>query len=271
MLIFVSLLSLAVSPLLLIKNTLLQFFGALIILIFGLYLSSKYLDQFNFSEYGLIPKRETLIDSLVGSGIGFVTVLLMLFLGEALGLFTISDSTSTFKIEPSLLFAIKMLLVAALEETFYRGYLFTNIYSGLKSQASSDSRPLWVAIMLSSMLFGLAHFNTDNAGILSMLFLAINGIVWCIPFVLTRNLGLLIGLHFTWNFTQTQLGFTMSGNKATHSFYTIQNNGSSLLTGGEYGPEAGIIGVVGFAMMLLLSLIYLRSVRKISLRTNQNQ
>ena len=97
---------------------------------------------------------------------------------------------------------------------------------------------------------------------LSIILLTINGMVWGIPFIMTKNLGLSIGQHMAWNFTQTQLGFTMSGNKALSSFYSIENNGSDLLTGGEYGPEAGILGLTGFFMMLLLPLIYLRLFKK---------
>lgn len=150
-----------------------------------------------------------------------------------------------------------MFLVGILEETFYRGYLLVNFYDGFKSKTISKKQSLFIAVILSSFLFGLAHFNNDNASIISMLFLTINGIVWCIPFIITQNLGLSIGLHTAWNFMQTLLGFTMSGNKAQHSFFTIENVGSDWLTGGEYGPEAGVLGLIGFAVMWSVSWLYL--------------
>ncbi|GAA4273982.1 hypothetical protein GCM10022258_32760 [Aquimarina gracilis] len=91
-----------------------------------------------------------------------------------------------------------------------------------------------------------------------MTLLTINGIVWCIPFVITKNLGLSTGLHAAWNFSQTLFGFTMSGNKSINSLLSIENIGSDLFTGGDYGPESGLLGLIGFVIMLLISLTYLK-------------
>ncbi|WP_034237546.1 CPBP family intramembrane glutamic endopeptidase [Aquimarina atlantica] len=248
-------------PLIMINNSYLQFFGAVLILIFGLYLNSKYLDKRDFSGYGLVFKKETFTHLCIGILIGFISVLFMFFIGKATGILLVSDAKSIPHIELLLLFALKMLLVGILEETFFRGYLFTTIYDGLLS-GTTKNQAFWISFVVSSALFGLAHISTSNASILSTIFLSINGMVWCIPFVITKNLGLSIGLHTAWNFTQTQIGFTMSGNKAIHSFYRIEDNGFALLTGGEYGPEAGVLGLIGFMFMLLLSLMYLRFTKK---------
>lgn len=261
-LIFIFLLSISIAPLILTGNSYLQFAGALFILILGLYLNSKYLDKRDFQEYGLVLKKQTFAHLVMGILIGIFSVVLMLFIGRITGIISVSEIISIP--EPNLIiaFAFKMILVAVLEETFFRGYLITNLYDGFKSKKTSKKQALLISLVVSSLLFGLAHFNNDNATISSIILLTINGMVWGIPFIMIKNLGLSIGLHMAWNFTQTQLGFTMSGNKALSSFYSIENNGSDLLTGGEYGPEAGILGLIGFAMMLLLSLIYLRLIQE---------
>ena len=257
-LIFVFLLSVSISPLLLIGNSYLQFVGASFILILGLYLNSKYLDKRDFQGSGLVLKKQTFTYLVIGILIGMLSVVSMLLIGKTTGIISVSEIISVP--EPTFLiaFAFKMLLVAILEETFFRGYLITNLYDGFKSKKTSKKQALLISLVISSLLFGLAHFNNNNASMLSIILLTINGMIWGIPFIMTKNLGLSIGQHTAWNFTQTQLGFTMSGNKALSSFYSIENNGAGLLTGGEYGPEAGILGLIGFVMMLLLSLIYLR-------------
>ncbi|MEM7485381.1 MAG: CPBP family intramembrane glutamic endopeptidase [Bacteroidota bacterium] len=255
-LIVICALSLAVSPLLLIDNTLLQFFLAAILLIFTLYLNSKYLDKRSFLDYGLVYKKETFFHFLFGILIGSVAVLLMLWIGRAMGILSVSKRLPPPSVLSLLPFVLKMILVGVLEETFFRGYLYTTIHDGFKSKTKKQA--LLIALILSSVLFGLAHFNTNNASFVSILFLSINGMVWCIPFILTKNLGLSIGMHAAWNFTQTQIGFTMSGNKASYSFYGIESNGADIWSGGAYGPEAGILGLTGFVCMLLLSLAYLR-------------
>ena len=268
-LIFISLLFLAVLPLFLIDNKILQFFGATVILIFGLYANSKYLDKREFSEYGLVLKKETFKHLIVGLVIGFCSVILILIIGKITGILSVSGFTTIS--QPSLiyLFAFKMFLISVIEETFFRGYLFTTFYDGFKSNKTSKKLAVLMALILSSMLFGLAHFSNNHVSIFAFTALAINGIVWCIPFIITRNLGLSIGLHTAWNFTQTQFGFTMSGNKASHSFYSIENVGSDALTGGAYGPESGALGLVGFAFMLLMSLSYLSGNYKLSNRFDE--
>lgn len=261
-LIFCLALSFAISPLLLLNNSHLQFLGVVVILVFGLYLNSRYLDKIDFSEYGLIFKKQSFIYLIIGILIGVISVIAMFFIGKASGILLISEVRADLTSGLVLLFAVKMLLVGTLEETFFRGYLFTTIYNDAKSTPTQKKQGFLIALLVSSLLFGFAHLSTSNASILSIIFLSINGIVWCIPFAITKNLGLSIGLHAAWNFTQTQIGFTMSGNKATNSFYTIENNASDILTGGAYGPEAGILGLIGFVLMLLLSLGYLKLTRK---------
>ncbi len=259
-LIFVSLLFLAILPLLLLNNVYIQFFGVVLILIFGLYINSKYLDKRNFSEYGLVVSKATFQNLLVGLIIGFCSVVLILIIGKTTGVLSVSSLVSVPKTSLVLLFAVKMLLVSILEETFFRGYLFTNLYDGFDSKKRTKKQTLLISLMLSSILFGLAHFNTNNSSFFSITLLTCNGIVWCIPFIISKNLGLSIGLHTAWNFTQTQLGFTMSGNTPLHSLYKIENVGSDFFTGGEYGPEAGVLGLIGFGMMLFMSLLYLKYV-----------
>ncbi|MBW1295062.1 CPBP family intramembrane glutamic endopeptidase [Aquimarina litoralis] len=261
-LLFISALLILISPLILINNSYLQFTGAAIILVLGLYFNSKYLDKIDFSDYGLIFRRVTFSDFSVGILFGFLSVILMLLIGMYSEILVVSKIKSALNVPTLLLFGLKMFLVGVLEETFFRGYLFTNIYDGFKSKILNRKQALLIALVLSSIFFGLAHMNTNNSSTISIVFLTINGIVWCIPFIITKNLGLSIGLHTAWNFTQTLIGFTMSGNKATNSFYRIENNGFDLMTGGGYGPEAGILGLIGYSLMLFLSLIYIQLIRK---------
>ncbi|MEB3344096.1 CPBP family intramembrane glutamic endopeptidase [Aquimarina gracilis] len=257
-LIFISLLILAISPLTLIDNSYAQLFIAVLILIFGIYLNSKFLDKKDFSSYGLIIQKETLVYLIVGLLFGFLSVVLMLVLGKTIGVIRINSFLLVPKPWLLCLFGFKMFLVSIWEELFFRGYLFTNLRDGLKFKIISKKQALLISLLLSSILFGLAHFNNNNASIISMTLLTINGIVWCIPFVITKNLGLSTGLHAAWNFSQTLFGFTMSGNKSINSLLSIENIGSDLFTGGDYGPESGLLGLIGFVIMLLISLTYLK-------------
>jgi hypothetical protein len=71
---------------------------------------------------------------------------------------------------------------------------------------------------------------------------ALVGIPFSIAYLRTRMLWLPIGMHLAWNFVQGfVLGLPVSGVRAPVSILRGEATGSKLLTGGEYGPEAGLL------------------------------
>lgn len=258
MLLFLAMVILLVLPLTLFRQTILQFFGATIVLVAALYLSAQYLDKRPFSAYGLVPLRLTLTQIPMGLFIGSLAVLTVLFTGYVTGAFMIARNPLGIDVHLLILFAVKMLFVSVIEESFFRGYLVINLSESFSGLFSHKNGGLITALVLSSCLFGLAHAGNYHASWLSISFLAINGMVWCVPFLRTGNLGLSIGMHWSWNFTQSMLGLTMSGNEANQAFFIVSDQGSSLVTGGPYGPEAGLLGLLGYAAMLGLFWGYLR-------------
>ncbi|WP_432279854.1 CPBP family intramembrane glutamic endopeptidase [Pricia mediterranea] len=106
----------------------------------------------------------------------------MLLIGKKTDILSISESISMPKPQLAIPFAFKMFLVAILEETFFRGYLFTNLYEGFRSKKISDKQARLISLAVSSLLFGLAHFSNNHASILSIVLLTINGMVWCIQY-----------------------------------------------------------------------------------------
>ena len=253
---------LLVSPLILINNALIQFFGATLALMLTLYIHAKYFDRRPFSNYGIRFNRYSVAHGLTGLFIGAISVGMMLVVGDLLGFLSLTPTLKQLELDLLLVFGLKMFFVAVLEEGLFRGYLFTNLNEYLQSKMNALNGSLIAAMILSSILFGLAHFGNDNASLMSMTLLSLNGLVWCIPFAITGNLWLSIGMHLSWNFTQSLLGFTMSGNEAVNSLFVIKNAGSAFWTGGAYGPEGGILGLLGFISMLLLSIAYLRIIPK---------
>jgi hypothetical protein len=75
-------------------------------------------------------------------------------------------------------------------------------------------------------------------------------------FLGAMNIWFPIALHISWNFTQTLLGFPVSG-KDFPGPLTTTSTGSDLVTGGDFGPEAGIIGILSRFVVIGLVVGYL--------------
>ncbi|MBC2778459.1 CPBP family intramembrane glutamic endopeptidase [Parasphingopyxis marina] len=255
---FVLALALAVAPLLLVQNSLLQFLFANVILVAMLVVWARYVDRRPFADYGLVPTARLLFGIAVGLVIGTVSVAIIFGASVALGAAEVSSLTTAILDSAFLMFFIKMLLVAVWEETFFRGFLFTNIDGSLAKKTSARTAAIG-ALLLSSLIFAAAHSGTDHMSVASFAILTLNGVILCIPFLLTGSLGLSIGFHAAWNFAQSKLfGFAMSGNAADGSLITIEPQGPVFWTGGAYGPEAGLSGVTGFFAALALFLLVIR-------------
>lgn len=120
------------------------------------------------------------------------------------------------------------------EEIAYRSLMLNGLLVLLK-------RP-WIALVIMATFFGLAHTGNPNATVLSVLGNALGGLVYGVAFLGRRRIWMPLGLHFAWNFVQSPiLGFPILGRQIG----LIQTDpvGSVILNGGDYGPEAGLVGM----------------------------
>ena len=128
--------------------------------------------------------------------------------------------------------ALLFFLVAVFEEVLFRGILFRLLERGLGT---------WVALAVSALLFGFLHFANPGATLLSALALALEaGVLLAASYVATRSLWLPIGLHTAWNFLEGPVyGAPVSG-VGLPSLLEASFDGPWWLTGGAFGPEAGL-------------------------------
>ena len=124
-------------------------------------------------------------------------------------------------------------IVAWQEELLIRGYWLQNISIGLNL--------IW-GVLLSSLFFALTHFGNPNISTMAVLGLIAGGIFLAYGYIRTNRLWLPIGLHIGWNFFEgTIFGFQVSGLSELPRLIIQTVEGPEIITGGDFGPEAGLI------------------------------
>lgn len=194
---------------------------------------------------GLNP-RHALRDLALGGLLGavlFSLVVLELALGGFYRVVAVQGSWGVAMVIPVLLGS------AVLEELLFRGVIFRLIQEWVG---------MWVALAVSAVLFGLAHAANPGATWISSLAIALEaGVLLGAAFALTRNLWFPIGLHFAWNFFEGPVyGTSISGATLHASLVTAQISGARIVTGGSFGPEAGVPAILTclVAAIVLLAL-----------------
>lgn len=128
------------------------------------------------------------------------------------------------------------LVAGFVEEVLFRGVLFRWLEETFGS---------WAALALTSALFGFAHITNDNATWFSSLAIALEaGVLLGACYMITRNLWLVIGVHFAWNVMQGLVFDVPVSGIEVDGLVEARLAGPEWLSGGAFGLEASVIAVV---------------------------
>lgn len=187
------------------------------------------------SNVGLSPRkapRDLGLGAIAGVGLMALVVGILALAGAYRATWNpLSGHTDT------LLATLVLLAFAAYtEEVLFRAILFRH----LESWAGSGP-----ALVLSSLLFGAVHLGNPNASWLAALAIALEaGILLGAVWMLTRSLWAVWTLHLGWNWAQGSLfGLSVSGLEVRGVLHGTLT-GDPLWTGGDFGPEAGLVAIL---------------------------
>lgn len=232
---------------------------SLVALLISVYTARKLLDRRSFISLGLKVNFHSLKDLLLGIGIAGLMMGLIYVLEWMAGWLKFEAfAWDTYPAQTVFINVFQMfglfILVAFDEEILSRGYQLQNLEEGINL--------LW-GVILSSLIFSAMHNANPNFSIGALFGLFAAGLFLAFAYVITRQLWLPIGIHIGWNFFEgTVFGFQVSG---LDTFRLIEQNvkGPDFLTGGLFGPEAGLVLVPAMALGVLCIYIVAKRNHKI--------
>ncbi len=145
--------------------------------------------------------------------------------------------------------AVVFLLQASTEEAVTRGYML---------QIGGLQLPGWVAIIATSVIFSVLHVGASPVALLNIALYAVFASFVALG---QGSLWLICGIHAGWNYFQGNIfGVPVSGHSEANSLLAFgpAEGSSDLLSGGDFGVEASLVGTVLLAIALVIALVAYR-------------
>jgi membrane protease YdiL (CAAX protease family) len=228
------------------------------------WLVASRLDRRRIVDYGFHLTRAWGFDLGFGLALGTLLLLGIFVLELAMGWIKVTGTIATAPGQPfgAMIVAgfIAVLFVAVQEEITWRGYPIKNLAEGFNWKVIGPGWATVIAILISSLLFGLAHSDNPNATTLSTINIMVFAVLFAAGYVLTGQLALPIGLHFAWDFVQGFVFGVTGGASQWASFLVVAEDdpAAKLWTGLPYGAEGGLLGTGAFVLGLVLTAAWVR-------------
>ena len=203
----------------------------------SVWIMQRFFDGPSLLDLGLRLRRGWLADVAIGLVLGPVMFLAILLVLVAAGWASVEPGT----IGASGLLAAfaTYVLVGFSEEVWSRGWVL---------QVLERGRGTTVAVFGSAAIFALLHIFNPGFGLAALLGLFLAGVLFAQTYVTTRQLWLPIFLHLSWNFSEGPLFWFPVSGMPGEGLLTVKLSGPEVVTGGAFGPEAGLIVMVGIAI-----------------------
>ncbi|HEV8592733.1 MAG TPA: type II CAAX endopeptidase family protein [Pyrinomonadaceae bacterium] len=217
------------------------------------WLCGKYLEHLPFKALGASFSQRWLRNLVLGMLIGSAELAFAVLIAWAFGGLTFEFNRDADRLMIAAQLASVFLIfaaAAAFEEALFRGYIL---------QTFARSGLAWLAIALTSIFFGVAHYSNPNATLISTINTVLAGIMFALAYLKTRDLWFPFGMHLMWNWMQGAVfGIEVSGlnDIAGSTLLKEIDRGPVWLTGENYGIEGGIACTIALvAAVVVISLM----------------
>ncbi|WP_270305111.1 CPBP family intramembrane glutamic endopeptidase [Terrisporobacter petrolearius] len=196
-------------------------------------------------------KNKFFIKFILGFLLGFLSFTIVTVVLLVTGNIAENPDTSLLRgvpaIGPVILVIFAWIVQSGTEEIFSRGWMLTSI--GAKYNKV-------LAIIVTSLFFSVLHFTSGEVTIIAAINIALAGILLAIYVIKSNDLWGAIGWHSAWNWAQGSIyGFQVSGNDLKlPSIFQLHSVGNKTITGGNFGPEAGIVATFILVTIIIILL-----------------
>ncbi|WP_373601019.1 CPBP family intramembrane glutamic endopeptidase [Paraclostridium bifermentans] len=249
------LLSLDIDPLfnqyenlIILFGSLLSFLGVSLLVFFRVTkIECRSLSSIGFAKHNWFKKYIT------GFLIGLALMSLVVFILYVFGFVSINKNPSQpvgkFALINVSIILVGWIIQGGTEEVLTRGWLM-NVLSARYN--------LKLGLFVSSVLFGALHLFNPNVSYIAILNIVLVGYLFGLYVIKTNDLWGACGIHSAWNFAQGNVfGFEVSGlNVSIGSIFDLNLTGNPAISGGVFGPEAGLCAtlvlICGIVLILYL-------------------
>jgi len=213
------------------------------------WLCGKHLEALPFRALGAWFTKNWLKDLIIGLLLGALSLGLSVLIAVGFGGLSFDFNRTNESSAVWLTLGVSLIIFAAgaaFEEALFRGYIL---------QTFARANLAWLAIVLTSLFFAVAHSSNDNVTYLSTVNTALAGIWLGIAYLKTRTLWFVFGLHLMWNWFQGAIfGIEVSGITALTTAPLLKeiDAGPVWLTGETYGIEGGIVCTIALIVSTIL-------------------
>lgn len=210
--------------------------------LFCRFIEKRKLTTLGFRKGNILP--EYLVGALIGGGMLTAVVGIEYLCGA------VRFTPGNFSIGIWLLYLLGFMIQGASEEILCRGYLMTSI---------ARKSPMWAAILANSLIFAVLHLLNPGMNVIAFVDIFLSGCIFSVYVARRGNLWGACAMHTFWNFCLGNVfGINVSGMPITTSIlFTEELEGNSLITGGVFGLEGGIVSPIVQLAVLLLMLFFL--------------
>jgi membrane protease YdiL (CAAX protease family) len=202
-------------------------------------------------------KDGALANYLVGLLVGttmMATIIGICYLTGTVKFSGLSGDTVWWMIIP---FFIAYLIQGMSEEVALRGFLLISV---------ARRYSLYVAVIVSSVMFSLLHGLNPGVSSLAVINLTLFGFFAGLYFLKSGNIWGVAALHSAWNFAQGNIfGIPVSGTIGMDTIFKFEPTiGSALISGGAFGMEGGLVCTL--VLLAGIAIVSLQKSRRVAKR-----